>query len=109
MSSSGSPHGADLSALRADAGEPEKAVARRVHGVLRRSSAGRSAASLGRLHGKAQHRGELPRRLATYKTLLIDVESLKRRLKSAVRSENYEEAARIRDRIAELKGQGEDD
>ena len=64
---------------------------------------------LGRLHGKALHRGKLPRRLATYKTLLIDVESLKRRLKSAVRSEDYEEAARIRDRIAELKGQGEDD
>ncbi len=60
---------------------------------------------LGSLHGKAQHRGKLPRRIAAYKTLLIDVESLKRRLKSAVRAENYEEAARIRDRIAELKGQ----
>lgn len=64
---------------------------------------------LGRIHGKAQHRGKLPRRLATYRTLLIDVESLKRRLKSAVGAENYEEAARIRDRIAELKGPGEDD
>ena len=64
---------------------------------------------VGRLHGRAQHRGKLPRRLATFKTLLVDVESLKRRLKSALRSENYEEAARIRDRIVELKAQGQDD
>jgi protein arginine kinase activator len=64
---------------------------------------------LGRMHGKAQHRGKLPRRLATYKTLLVDVEALKRRLRAAVRNENYEEAAKIRDRIAELNAQGEDD
>ena len=52
---------------------------------------------------KPQHRGKLPKRLRTYKTYLVDVVKLKEGLKEAVRREDYEKAARIRDRIKELE------
>lgn len=58
---------------------------------------------------KAQHRGKLPKRLRTYKTYLVDVVRLKEGLKEAIRREDYEKAARIRDRIKELENiPGED-
>ncbi len=52
---------------------------------------------------KPQHRGKLPKRLRTYKTYLVDVVKLKEGLNEALRREDYEKAARIRDRIKELE------
>jgi protein arginine kinase activator len=60
---------------------------------------------VGKMYGRARHTGKLPSRMKDFKTLLIDVEALKRRLDRALRTEDYEEAARLRDRIAELRGQ----
>jgi protein arginine kinase activator len=53
-------------------------------------------------HG-TNHRGKLPRRLRTYKKYLVDVVKLKEGLKEALKREDYEKAARIRDRIRELE------
>jgi len=61
--------------------------------------------ALRRLLGKSQHRGRLPKRLSTYKTVLVDMVKLKDGLEEALRREDYEKAARLRDRIRELEGQ----
>ena len=63
---------------------------------------------IGRMYGQTQHRGKLPKRLKAYKTLLIDVETLRTCLGKAIKNEDYEEAARLRDQISELKGQAGD-
>lgn len=55
--------------------------------------------------GKTQHRGRLPRRLSTYKTYLVDMVKLKDGLDQALKREDYEKAARLRDRIQELEKQ----
>lgn len=62
---------------------------------------------IGKMYGRVLHKGKFPRRMREYKTLLLDVEALKRRLRTALRDENYEEAARLRDRIEKLKEQAE--
>ena len=49
-----------------------------------------------------RHKGKLPEGLQTLKTLIIDREKLKTELKKAVESEDYENAAVIRDRINEI-------
>lgn len=49
--------------------------------------------------GQVQHVGKLPERVGTLKTLLIDKESLKEKLEFAIKNENYEQAAVLRDRI----------
>ncbi|MBN1836210.1 MAG: UvrB/UvrC motif-containing protein [Spirochaetales bacterium] len=59
--------------------------------------------ALRRALGKAQHRGRLPRRLSTYKTFLVDMVKLKEGLDDALKREDYEKAARLRDRIRELE------
>jgi len=56
-----------------------------------------------RLSGMSRHRGKLPRKLLTYKELLVDRERLKSRLTDAVTREDYETAAVIRDQIRELE------
>jgi protein arginine kinase activator len=55
------------------------------------------------MFGRTQHRGKYPKRLMAYKTLLIDIEELKRKLDRAVKKEDYEEAALLRDQIKELE------
>ncbi len=47
--------------------------------------------------------GKYPRRLAHFKTYLVDVLKLKEGLKDALRREDYEAAARLRDRIKEIE------
>ena len=47
--------------------------------------------------------GKYPRRLAHFKTYLVDVLKLKEGLKDALRKEDYEAAARLRDRIREIE------
>lgn len=64
------------------------------------------APSIARLIGRSakltQHQGRLPRSLQTFRTLLVDRENLKNELRSAVAEEDFETAARIRDRLARL-------
>lgn len=49
------------------------------------------------------HRGKYPDKLRAYKAILIDKEVLKKKLTEAVKREEYETAARLRDRIRELE------
>lgn len=56
-----------------------------------------------KMFGRTQHRGKYPKRLMAYKTFLIDIEELKRKLNRAVKKEDYEEAALLRDQIKELE------
>jgi protein arginine kinase activator len=49
------------------------------------------------------HRGKYPEKLRAYKAILIDKEVLKKKLTEAVKREEYETAARLRDRIRELE------
>lgn len=52
--------------------------------------------------GVTRHRGKLPKKLRTYKTLMVDKQILKQKLKEAVEQEDYEAAAALRDRIRSL-------
>ncbi len=49
------------------------------------------------------HRGNVPSKLQTYRTILIDRERLKRELEEAVTHEDYEAAVVIRDKLKELE------
>lgn len=62
---------------------------------------------LRKMYGKTQHFGKFPHQLRTYKTFLIDVEKLKEELARAVKEEDYERAAALRDRIADLQEEAE--
>jgi len=53
--------------------------------------------------GTVRHNGKYPTKLKMYKTLLIDKEQIKQRLRDAIKKENYEEAACLRDRILEIE------
>lgn len=48
------------------------------------------------------HKGRFPKRFSTWKRILIDKERLEKELKNAIQAENYESAASLRDKIAEL-------
>lgn len=60
-----------------------------------------------KLSGKASHSGKLPEKLLTYRSLLIDREKLKTKLDEAIRKEDYESAAAIRDRISAIERNSE--
>ncbi|MFO7848830.1 MAG: UvrB/UvrC motif-containing protein, partial [Spirochaetia bacterium] len=49
------------------------------------------------------HKGRYPEKLRAYKTILVDKESLKKKLSEAVHEEEYETAAKLRDRIREME------
>jgi protein arginine kinase activator len=55
------------------------------------------------IHGEAKHCGKTPRRLPQTKQTQTELMQLRNRLKGAITREDYEEAARIRDRIKELE------
>lgn len=59
---------------------------------------------LRRVTTRNSHRGKLPRRLWRVKSLLIEKPELELELQRALVQENYELAARLRSRIAELAG-----
>ena len=63
---------------------------------------------LEKMGAQSTHRGKLPRGLSTYKRYLVDVVKLKEGLKQALKREDYEKAARIRDRIRELENASEE-
>lgn len=55
------------------------------------------------IHGEARHCGKTPRRLPQNQQTQSELIQLRGRLKLAVQKEDYEEAARIRDRIRQLE------
>lgn len=59
-----------------------------------------------KLHGAAAHIGASP---AAEQTAASPVDGLRTRLSEAVRTENYEEAARLRDEIRRLEGDTHDE
>jgi len=61
---------------------------------------------LRRLHGTTEHRGKLPRRRGGAFERDRSLQTLRRDLQQAVAREEYEEAARLRDRIKELEAEG---
>ena len=58
---------------------------------------------VGKMFGRTRHTGKYPKRLMAYKAFLIDLERLKKMLEKAVKAENYEEAAKLRDQIKDLE------
>ena len=54
---------------------------------------------IARRFGPVRHRGKFPKRLMVYKSFLCDMAQLKKRLKAAVKEEQYEKAAELRDKI----------
>jgi protein arginine kinase activator len=55
------------------------------------------------IHGETKHCGKTPRRLPQNKQTQSELIQLRNRLKQAVHKEDYEEAARLRDRIRQLE------
>ena len=55
------------------------------------------------IHGDVRHVGKAPRRLPRTQGAQVELTGLRRRLQQLVTEENYEEAARVRDRIKELE------
>lgn len=58
---------------------------------------------LKRIHGSSKHYGKTPLVLATPVRAKSDIVELKDQLERAIQSEEFEEAARIRDKIKELE------
>jgi protein arginine kinase activator len=59
-----------------------------------------------KLSGVVRHKGKIPKKLLTFKALLIDMEKLKVKLSEAVKKEDYETAADLRDQIKLLEADG---
>ena len=55
------------------------------------------------VHGDTRHAGKAPRRAPRAKTAQAEIAQLRQRLQTLVSEENYEEAARVRDKIKELE------
>jgi protein arginine kinase activator len=55
------------------------------------------------IHGETRHCGKTPRRYPQTKKTEAELTQLRNRLKQAVSREDYEEAARLRDRIKQLE------
>jgi len=58
---------------------------------------------LRRIHGSDRHVGKIPRKAGQGHALKREIEELRTELERAVRAEEYERAATIRDRIRELE------
>ncbi len=58
---------------------------------------------LRRIHGNTKHAGKVPQRAGGRFKLEQEINSLKKQLQMAVRQEQYEKAAELRDRIKELE------
>lgn len=56
-----------------------------------------------RIHGNIQHIGKVPKRTGGVLKLQRDIEKLKEQLKLAVAKEEYENAAKLRDKIREIE------
>jgi protein arginine kinase activator len=60
---------------------------------------------LKRIHGSSFHTGKVPRRTGGELRLKRQIDELKAQLAEAVKKEEYEKAAHLRDKIKELEGQ----
>ena len=58
-----------------------------------------------KLAGTYRHAGKLPQKLKAYKELVIDKKEMQQRLEEAVKNEDYESAAALRDQIREIEKQ----
>ncbi len=58
---------------------------------------------LRRIHGGTKHNGKVPKRAGVELRIARQIQQLKSKLQKAVEVENFEEAARLRDRIRELE------
>lgn len=58
---------------------------------------------LERVHGRIVHRGKVPERIKTKDRLEKTIYNLRLKLEEAIKKEEYEQAAQIRDKIRELK------
>jgi protein arginine kinase activator len=58
---------------------------------------------LDNIHGETRHCGKMPRRYPQTKKLESELTQLRVQLKQAVQREEYEEAAKLRDRIKTLE------
>ncbi len=60
-------------------------------------------ASLRRIHGNGQHLGKIPLRGGEKVLIKKQIELLKNKLQQAIRDEQYEEAAKIRDSVMDME------
>lgn len=60
-----------------------------------------------KVHGNINHTGKIPNRVGGRIKVLREVERLKKQLDEAIRNEEYEKAATLRDKIREIKKDGE--
>ncbi|MBU1062454.1 MAG: UvrB/UvrC motif-containing protein [Candidatus Omnitrophica bacterium] len=58
---------------------------------------------LKRIHGSTQHYGKSPGRVANVVKAKTDLQTLKDRLQRAIQQEEFEEAAKLRDKIREIE------
>jgi len=58
------------------------------------------------IQGSVRHSGKLPKKAGAELSTKRELENLKSRLKKAVEKEEYEEAAKLRDKIRNLEGGG---
>jgi len=58
-----------------------------------------------RIHGREEHRGKVPRRTGGLIRKRREIEELRHKMEEAVQEENFEEAARLRDKIKELENE----
>jgi protein arginine kinase activator len=61
-----------------------------------------------KMHGSSQHVGKIPKNAGVEVVKKNDLIKLRRELNEAVRKEDYEKAARVRDKIYELSGNIDD-
>jgi protein arginine kinase activator len=57
-----------------------------------------------RIHGSEGHMGKVPRKSGSSILLKNEIKTLKGKLEAAIRNEEYEQAAILRDKIRELEG-----
>lgn len=62
---------------------------------------------LKQIHGNTRHTGKIPARCGGSIKRVAEIESLQSELNRAVMEQNFEKAAELRDKINELKSQGE--
>jgi len=62
------------------------------------------APTVSKLHGKSAHYGRVPAKFREKLDLKNKIEALEKEREEAVRNENYERAAQIRDELKDLRG-----
>ncbi len=59
------------------------------------------------IHGSSEHKGKIPHKSGGKMAAKRETEILKRKLAAAIENEEFEEAAKLRDKIKELEKEGE--